>query len=166
MNENGKLQLRYADDGIFLVVANSEYPEMERGDLIRVSLVVDNKTVSKPIISEGGSCLSCERGRVWFRFDDGDALHISGEGKIWLRFELHKLRQFENGCPREDGSIEAAFIMLGKLLFVPRKGALHHNAMWKPEKAQAEDFEITLLPSAESGVFECDVHWYFSNGVA
>jgi hypothetical protein len=165
--ENTKIQLRYVNTELFLVIANSEYPEMERYDLIRVSLIADNKPITRPEVDFSAQrvSLSNELGVVQFRFESDNILRICGEGKLGLRFAARNLKQFENACPREDGSIEVAFLMLGKLLFVPLKGALYHNAMWNPAKAQAEDFDIVLLPSVENAVFDCAVHEYFSNGV-
>ncbi|MCL2069174.1 MAG: hypothetical protein FWH00_04665 [Oscillospiraceae bacterium] len=67
--------------------------------------------------------------------------------------------------PKEDGSMEMAYVLLGKLLFVPLKGSLWSGAKWIPAKAMVEDFNMEFIPSAETGEFEAAVHEYYSNGM-
>jgi len=93
-----------------------------------------------------------------------DLIRVRSRGRAAMRFLFEGMKQFENACPREDGGIEVAFIQTGKLLFVPLRGALWHNAMWIPAKAQTQDFVIDLLPSVETNEFEACILAYFSNG--
>ena len=139
-----------AAEGWQLRLCNTEY-ESER--IIPIEFLVDNKKLSeKP---DG----------IEFHFERGDLLRVRGRGRASLRFRFDGVKQFENACAREDGSIETAFLMTGKLLFVPLKGAIWHNAMWLPAKAQAGDYVIDLLPAMETMEFEAAIHAYYSNGV-
>jgi len=121
--------------------------------VIPLEFLIDNKQLSS--WPEG----------LEYRIQQPDLLRIRGRGRTTLRFRFDEIKQFENACAREDGSIETAFLMTGKLLFVPLRGALWHNAMWIPEKAQANDYIIDLIPSIETFEFEVAIHAYYSNGV-
>ena len=127
--------------------------ENDKERIIPIEFLIDNKLLSK--VPEG----------LEFRSERPDLLSVRGRGRASLRFRFDGIQQFENACPREDGSIETAFLLTGKLLFVPLKGALWHNAMWIPSKAQAEDYIIDLLPSIETQEFEAAIHAYYSNGI-
>ena len=129
---------------------NAEYDTQR---VIPIEFLIDNKRLSKA--PEG----------LELRQRHPDLLKVSGRGRASLRFRFDGIRQFENACPREDGSIETAFLMTGKLLFVPLRGALWHNAMWIPAKAQSDDFVIDLIPSIETLEFEAAIYAYYSNGV-
>jgi len=133
-----------------LCLHNSEYETARR---IPLEFLVDNKA------------LSAMPPGIEFRAEQPDLLRVRGRGRAALRFQFDDMKQFENACPREDGSIEAAFIQIGKLLFVPLRGALWHNSMWIPAKAQVDDFFIDLLPAAETLEFEAAIHAYYSNGL-
>ncbi|MDR0917587.1 MAG: hypothetical protein LBN02_10440 [Oscillospiraceae bacterium] len=151
---------------LYLAIRNSEYPELERHHIARLTLAVDNKRVTPDIaIADGVLTLTTRLGEVVFRFDRPDLLRVAGHGRVALRLHFEGLHQFENAAPREDGSLEVAFVVLGKVLIVPLAGALHHDAMWVPARAQSEDFTAELLPSVETLRFDAAIHEYFSNGV-
>jgi hypothetical protein len=133
-----------------LVLSNSER-STER--LIQLSALLDNKRYSAIPDSIKLTGVS------------PTLLHICGNGRNVLRLTFDGIQQFENACPREDGSLEVAFLKLGKILIVPVSGALWHNAMWIPEKAQCNDFIVDLLPSAETRQFEAKIYAYYSNGL-
>ncbi|MDR0818567.1 MAG: hypothetical protein LBN43_03225, partial [Oscillospiraceae bacterium] len=161
-----KLALFREDGEIYLTICRSPMVKLERRKLIRVALTIDNKELRLPEFTSGADklTLTAPGGEVEFCFEDAACLRIRGCGNLALRFYMDGIEQFENCAPREDGSIEAAYIALGKLLFVPLSGALWHDAKWIPAKAQSEDYSVMLLPSVETNGFECAVHEYFSNG--
>ncbi len=101
------------------------------------------------------------RGTAEICFADKKQIRIRGEG-ISLRFYF-KMQMFENCSPKENGDFEIAYEILGKLLFVPIKGAVWCNAKWNCEIVQAEDFIIDLIPPVETMRFETAVHEYYSN---
>ena len=137
-------------EGWQLRLENSEH-DTER--IIPLEFLVDNKN------------LSAKPDGMEFRSERCDLLRIRGRGRTSLRFRFDGVKQFENACAREDGGIESAILKTGKLLFVPLKGAIWHNAMWLPAKAQAGDYVIDLLPAIETLEFEAAIHAYYSNGV-
>ncbi|MCL1835333.1 MAG: hypothetical protein FWG48_04155 [Oscillospiraceae bacterium] len=140
-----------ADDGSpYLLLRNSEYNTQR---LIYIEALIDNKL------------LSSMPGSIEFRAEGPALMRIRGRGSAALRLRFDDMKMFENACPREDGSIEAAFMQTGKLLIVPLRGALWHNAMWLPAPAKTDDFILDLLPSVETLEFEAAIHAYYSNGV-
>lgn len=140
----------YSEASPYIHLINTEYGTDRR---IPVEFLVDNKRLSGT--PEG----------VEFRAESECLLRVRGRGRAALRLRFDDMQMFENACPREDGSIEVAFIKTGKLLFVPLRGALWHNAMWLPAPAKTDDFIIDLIPSIETLEFEAAVHTYYSNGV-
>ncbi|MCL2124416.1 MAG: hypothetical protein FWH33_00315 [Oscillospiraceae bacterium] len=148
----GDLQLSVTTDAVpwALRLYNTEH-DTER--LIPIDFFIDNKRLSRA--PDG----------IKFVKNRPDKFTVYGSGRTILRFCFEGIKQFENACAREDGSIETAFLKTGKLLFVPLKGAIWHNAMWIPEKAQSDDFIIDLLPSIETNEFQAAIYAYYSNGV-
>ena len=128
-------------------------PEHNTERIVPLEFLIDNKK------------LSAKPDGMEFREQHGNLLRVRGRGRASLRFRFDNIMQFENACAREDDGIESAFIRTGKLLFVPLKGALWHNAMWLPEKAQVGDYVIDLLPPVETLEFEAAIHAYYSNGL-
>jgi len=156
-SEESKIAVSVSDGGMYLFARGTGYPELERQDLMRFELLVDNKRITPQVRSDGGELvLNTTLGSVSFGFD-GEKLRITGTGRVYVRFYAENLKQFENGAPTEDGGIEVAFIVFTKVLFKPLAGVLRHDAMWIPAKAQAEDFTIELHPGIETRVFECEI---------
>jgi hypothetical protein len=157
------LEFARRENEVFLNINNLKYPELNRSELIRIMLTAGNKPVTAPKVTEDehGMTLSCPAGTVRFEAASQDKLIITGNSEV--RFEFRNLRQFDNACALGGGTLEVAFVVLGKLLFKPISGALYHNALWIPAKAQADDFDAVLLPDASTGHFECELLEYFSN---
>ena len=147
---NIELTVQTVPESCYLRLCNIEYGTQR---IVPLEFLIDNKRLSRA--PEG----------IEFYTQRSDLLRVRGRGRTTLRFRFDNIKQFENACPREDGSIEAAIIQTGKLLFVPLKGAIWHNAMWIPEKAQAGDFVIDFIPPVETLEFEAAIHAYYSNGV-
>ena len=146
-----KVQLFFIDEkSPYIQLTNIEYGTERR---IPAEFLVDNKVLSEA--PQG----------VEFKAQGDGLLRVRGRGRASLRLRFDDMRMFENACPREDGSIEAAFIQTGKLLFVPLRGALWHNAMWRPAPAKTDDFIIDFIPAIETLEFEAAIHAYYSNGV-
>ena len=137
-------------DSPFLRLSNSEY-DTER--FVLLEFLIDNKLISK--MPQG----------IEIRSESRELLRVRGRGRASLRMKFNNMQMFENACPREDGSIEVAYIKTGKILIVPLRGALWHNAMWLTAPAKTDDFYIDLIPSVETLEFEAAVHAYYSNGV-
>jgi len=147
------LEVKFTKDGSdspSILLKNTEN-NTERS--IPLEFLVDNKHISN--MPDG----------LEFRSENRELLRVRGRGRALLRMRFDNMQMFENACPREDGSIEVAYIKTGKLLIVPLKGALWHNAMWRPERAKTDDFIVDLMPSVETLEFEAAIHAYYSNGV-
>lgn len=150
------------DRNLYLSISRSPAFAMERKNLIRIVPVVDNKEISFEYSAEPGKMtIKTYRGAAEICFFDKKQIRIRGEG-ISLRF-CFKMQMFENCSPKENGDFEIAYEILGKLLFVPIKGAVWCNAKWNCETVQAEDFIIDLIPPVETMRFETAVHEYYSN---
>lgn len=150
------------DRNLYLSISRSPAFMMERKNLVRIVPVVDNKEISFEYSAEPGKMtIKTYRGTAEICFADKKQIRIRGEG-ISLRFYF-KMQMFENCSPKENGDFEIAYEILGKLLFVPLKGAVWCNAKWNCETVQAEDFIIDLIPPVETMRFETAVHEYYSN---
>ena len=144
------IHLLYDAENVCIRLCNTEYGTDRP---VPLEFLIDNKRLTNM------------PGNMEFRTERPGVLRVRGRGRAALRFLFNGMKQFENACPREDGGLEVAFLQTGKLLFVPMRGALWHNAMWVPAKAQVDDFILDLLPSAETLEFEAAIHAYYSNGV-
>ena len=152
------------DRQLYLSISRSPNMWMQRKNLVRMVPVVDNKEVPYEYdVEPSRLIIHTYRGDIELCFDEGGRLRVRGKGAA-LRF-CFEMMLFENACPRENGDWEIAFMILGKLLFVPLKGALFCNGRWKPAKSRADDFILELIPSVETGMYEAAVHEYRSNGV-
>jgi putative isomerase len=152
---------------LYLTISRSPTPKVERKKLIRFSPVIDNKDIPSwdYEVRPGKLTISTFAGTVEFCFAGPKRLRIRGKGRVSLRFYIHNLKTFENGSPREDGSVEVVYEVLGKLLFIPLKGSLRQDSFWRNTAARSDDFTIELIPSAETNEFEAVIHEYYSNGV-
>jgi hypothetical protein len=151
---------------LYLYFARSPSPEVERDKLIRLMPVIDNKEDTRWEYTAGADSLTlrCTRGTIEFCFQRGNLLRVRGKGAS-LRFSCKDLKIYENAAPREDGSLEIAYEILGKFLLVPLKGSLRHDALWNHREVRTQDFTVDLLPDAVGGEFETAIHEYYSNGV-
>jgi hypothetical protein len=153
------------DRNLYLSITRSPVIALERKNLIRLTPVLDGKALPfKYAVTPGKLAIETFKGAIEATFASGRQLRIRGEGGVGLRFSF-KTIQFENASPKENGDMEIAYIILGKLLFAPLKGAMLCGAKWVPAKARAEDFDLELLPSVETGKFEAAIHEYYSNGM-
>ena len=151
------------DRSLYLSISRSPERTNERRKLIKLTPVLDgNELPYEYTVSPGTLTITTWTGVIDICFASEKQLRIRGNG-IGLRLSF-QTRMFENLSPKEDGSMEMAYVMLGKLLFVPLKGAMWHGAKWIPQKAMVEDFDMVLLPSVETREFEIAIHEYFSNG--
>lgn len=152
------------DRQLYLSISRSPNMWMQRKNLVRIVPVVDNKEVPYEYdVEPNRLVIRTYRGNIEMCFDEGGRLRVRGRGAS-LRF-CFTMMLFENACPTEDGAWEIAFMILGKLLFVPLKGALFCSGRWSPAKSRSDDFILELIPSVETGLFEAAVHEYRSNGV-
>jgi hypothetical protein len=151
---------------LYLYFARSPSPEVERDKLIRIMPVIDNKEDPRWEYRAGpeGLSISATRGSIDFCFQRGNLLRIRGKGAT-LRFSCGDFKIYENAAPREDGSLEIAYEILGKFLLVPLKGALRHDALWSHKEVRTQNFTVDFLPDAVGGEFEAALHEYYSNGV-
>jgi len=151
------------DRNLYLSFSRSPGFLMERKNLVKIVPVVDNKELSYEYSVEPGKMsIKTYRGAAEICFADKSQIRIRGEG-INLRFYF-RMQQFENCSPKENGDFEVAYEILGKLLFVPIKGAVWCNAKWNCKTVQAEDFIIELISPVETKKFETAIHEYCSNG--
>ena len=152
------------DHLLYLSITRSPEKRIQRKNLIRLIPELDNKSLSYTYsITPGALILKTTVGTIEFSFGDKNTLRIRGR-KIALHLSVSVI-PFENASPSEDGGLEIAYTMLGKMLIRPICGAMWHNAKWIPKSASPDSLEIVLLPSQETGVFETVVHEYYSNAV-
>ncbi|MDR1531156.1 MAG: hypothetical protein LBS62_03060 [Clostridiales bacterium] len=151
---------------LYLYFSRSPSPEVERGKLIRIVPVFDNKEDTRWTYSAdaGSLTLRCTKGTVEFCFQRGNLLRIRAKGAS-LRMVCDDLKIYENAAPREDGSLEIAYEILGKFLLVPISGSLRHDALWSHKDVRTKEFTVDLLPDAATGICETAMHEYYSNGV-
>ncbi len=151
------------DRNLYLSISRSPAFTMERKNLIRVVPVVDNKEISfEYSVEPGRMTIKTYRGTAEICFNGHKQIRIRGDG-ISLRF-CFKMRQFEYCSPKENGDFEISYEILGKLLFVPIKGAVWCNAKWNCNTVQTDDFIIDLIPPVETMKFATAIHEYYSNG--
>lgn len=152
------------DRCLYLSITRSPVIALERKNLIKMAPVLDNKEIPYEYSVEPGKLtIKTFKGAIELCFAAEKQIRVRGDG-IGLRFYF-KTIMFENASPKENGDLEVAYIILGKLLFVPLQGAMWNNAKWVPRKAQADDFMLELLPPVETGKYEAAIHEYYSNGV-
>jgi len=144
MNEALRLEIKNSE----LIFSNSE---LGTDRAISISSLIDNKHLSNIPDS------------IEFISESPGVMRVLGKGREVLRLTFEGIKQFENACPREDGGLDVSLVRLGKILISPKRGAMWHNAMWVPAKAQCNDFIVDLLPSQETGEFECVIYTYYSN---
>jgi hypothetical protein len=151
---------------LYLYFCRSPSPEVERAGLIRVVPVIDNKEDPQWTYSAdaGSLIIRGTRGTAEFSFQRGNLLRIRGRGAA-LRFICNDLKIYENAAPREDGSLEIAYEILGKFLLVPLRGALRHDAFWNHQDVRTKEFTVDFLPDSVTGEFEAAMHEYYSNGI-
>ncbi|MDR1541286.1 MAG: hypothetical protein LBU32_25485 [Clostridiales bacterium] len=151
---------------LYLCFARSPSPLVERPKLIHISPVIDNKKdrVREYFADPGKLTLKSTTGTIEFCFEKPGILRVRGTGAS-LRLSFDDIEIYENAAPREDGSLEAAFSIIGKLLFVPLAGSMRHDAFWMHAAARTKEFTIDFSPSVETGTFEAAIHEYYSNGV-
>ena len=152
------------DRNLYLSITRSPEARMQRKNLIKIVPIKDNKEVpySYQVLPEKLTIYTFF-GTIEMCFDDKGCLRIRLKN-INLRL-ASDMMLFEHCTPSEDGSIEAGYVMMGKLLFVPIRGAMYTDAMWVPNKSRADDFMIEFLPSVETGIAEAVIHEYYSNGL-
>lgn len=152
---------------LYLTFSRSPSPMVERKTLIQFAPVIDNKDIVSwdYEVTPGKLTLNTIKGTIEFCFSDPKRLRIRGKGRVNLRFYIRNMKAYENGSPKEDGSVEVIYEILGKLLFVPLKGALRQDSMWKHKVARADDFTIDLVPGIDTEEFETVIHEYYSNGM-
>ena len=152
---------------LYLTFSRSPTPRVERKRLIRFAPVIDNKDIVSwdYDVQPGKLTISTIKGTIEFCFSGPKLLRIRGKGSVSLRFYIRDLKIYENASPREDGSVEVVYEILGKLLFVPLKGVLRQDSFWRNTTARTDDFTIDIIPSVEAQEFEIAVHEYYSNGV-
>ena len=141
------------DRSLYLSVSRS--PEMwaQRSHLIRLAPVLGGHELPFAYEAEPSRLIiRTYAGTVECCFDRQGRLRLRGTG-VGLRLSFHMML-FENVCPLEDGCWEAAYQILGRILFTPIAGALYCNGVWDPGKCRADDFIMEFLPAAETGVFE------------
>jgi putative isomerase len=152
------------DRSLYLSITRSPTLSLERKNLIKMAPVLDNKEIPYEYSVEPGKLMiKTFKGTIELCFAEEKQIRIRGNG-IGLRFYF-KTIMFENASPKENGDLEVAYIILGKLLFVPLQGAMWNNAKWVPRKAMADDFMLELLPPVETGKYEAAIHEYYSNGI-
>ena len=152
-----------ADRCLYLSLSRSPNMWMQRKNLVRMVPMADNREVSYTYdVTPGKLTIRTWNSCIEMCFGRNGNLRIRGGG-AHLRF-CFRMMLFENCAPKENGAMEVAFTILGKLLFVPLKGGLFCNARWSPEQSRSNDFIMELLPCAESGSYEAAVHEYNSNG--
>jgi|GEM_PF-2283712 len=151
---------------LYLTFGRSAAPEIERRNLIYMTPVIDHKDIVKwdYTVEPGKLTINTVAGSIELCFAEPKRLRIRGKGRVSLRFYISGMKQFENGSPKEDGSVEVIYEILGKLLFVPVKGALRQDSFWNHNAVKADDFTIDLVPSVESDGFEAAIHEYYANG--
>ena len=151
------------DRCLYLSITRSPVIALERKNLIKMAPVLDNKEIPFEYSVEPGKLtIKTFKGTIEICFAGERQIRVRGDG-IGLRFYF-KTIIYENASPKENGDLEVAYIILGKLLFVPLQGAMWNNAKWIPQKAQADDFMLELLPPVETGKYEAAIHEYYSNG--
>ncbi len=141
------------DRSLYLSVSRS--PEMwaQRSCLIRLSPVLGGRELPFEYFAEPSRLvIRTYAGQVECCFDRDGRLRLRGTG-VGLRLSFHMML-FENVCPLEDGCWEAAYQVLGRILFTPLAGTLYCNGVWSPSLCRADDFVLEFLPSTETGVFE------------
>jgi len=151
------------DRSLYLSITRSPTTVLQRKNLVKIVPVLDNKEL--PFEYEATPeklTIKTFCGTIDICFAAEKQMRIRGEG-VGLRF-CFKTKLFENASPNENGDMETAFVLIGKLLFVPLKGVLQCSGTWIPSKAKAEDYDINLLPSTETKMFETAIHEYLSNG--
>ena len=149
---------------LYLSITRSPINMIERKNLVKITPVLDGNALPYEYEATPGKLtIKTFRGCAEFCFASEKQLRVRGAG-FGLRLGF-RTRMFENMSPKEDGAMEMAYSMLGKLLFVPLKGSLWSGAKWIPAKAMVEDFNMELLPSVETGEFETAIHEYYSNGM-
>ncbi len=152
------------DRNLYLSVTRSPDLWMQRKNLVRIVPVMDNKElIYEYEVQPDKLTIHTVCGTAEICFDEKNHLHIRGQG-IHLRFSS-SMMLFENCVSTEDGALEAAYIMIGKLLFVPLLGAMYSDAIWVPQKSRADDFIIEFLPAVETNRFEAVIQEYYSNGL-
>jgi len=152
------------DRNLYLSITRSPTPDIQRKNLIKIAPVLDNKELPFEYeVTPGKLTIKTFRGSVEICFASDKQMRIRGNG-VGLRFYVNNPVQFENLSPKENGDIEAAFMIMGKLLFVPLKGSIFNNAKWIPQKAKVDEYIIELFPSVETKTFETAIHEYYSNG--
>ena len=150
------------DRSLYLSISRSPAFTMERKNLIKVVPIIDNKEIPfEYSVEPGKMTIKTYRGSAEICFDGQKQVRIRGDG-ISLRF-CFKMRIFEYCSPKENGDFEISYEVLGKLLFVPIKGAVWCNAKWNCNTVQTDDFIIDLIPPVETMKFETAIHEYYSN---
>lgn len=152
---------------LYMTFSRSPTSNVERKTLICFAPVIDNKDILSwdYEVTPGKLTISTIKGTIEICFAGPKRLRIRGKGQASLRFYIRNLKAYENGSPKEDGSVEVIYEVLGKLLFVPLKGALRQDSLWNHKAARADDFTIDLVPSVDTGEFDAVIHEYYSNGV-
>ena len=152
------------DRSLYLSITRSPTMMIERKNLVRMTPVLDNKEIAYTYQAEPGKLtIQTCKGSIEICFASEKQIRIRGNG-IGLRFCFDNMIQYENASPKENGDLEIAYIILGKLLFVPLKGSMWSSAKWAPRKAQVDDFILELIPPVETGQYEAAIHEYYSNG--
>jgi len=152
------------DRSLYLSITRSPTPKLERKNLIKLAPINDSNELQYEYeVQPGKLIIKTYKGSIEICFASENQLRVRGEG-IGLRLSFKTLI-YENLSPKEDGSYEMAYSILGKLLFVPIKGGLWSGAKWVPAKAMVEDFNMEFLPSSETNELEIAIQEYYTNGV-
>ena len=152
------------DRSLYLSITRSPAMMMERKNLIKLAPVLDNKEISYKYYAEPGKLtITTFKGNIEICFANDRQIRVKGKG-IGVRFSFNNMIRFENASPKENGDLEIAYIILGKLLFSPLRGSMSNNAVWTPGKAMVEDFMIEMIPPMDTGEYEIAIHEYYSNG--
>lgn len=151
---------------LYLYFHRSSQPVTERESTHRIVPVIDNKEDANwhYKVEDGVMTLISTKGYVQFCFQNGNLLRLHGQN-MTLRLVCNDLKIYENAAPREDGSLEMSFEVMGKYLLKPLQGSLWHDAKWIHTDIRTKEYTVELLPDA-TGVFDMALHEYYDNGEA
>jgi len=135
--------------GLFLSYSNNVPVYLTRYELIQIIPVLDGKPLPYTYKARPGLLTVCAGGgKIEIGFDGGEILRLRATGGLSLTFSM-RFNEGEQFMDRLDGTVYAAFTMLGEYLFEPVKGNQSHNGKWLVEQNKPADTDVTWTPAPD-----------------
>ena len=142
-----------AENGLFLSYSANVPNFRTRYELIRIIPTIGGEPVPFEYTANPGVLkLTAGGGEAEICFDGREIVRFRAKGGLGLRFNL-RFVQHEQFMDRLDGTVYAAFQMLGEYLFEPTHGTQSHNGRWISPVMTPAETDVEWKP-AEDGRLE------------